>query len=142
MRGEIDRILGEDRLPAWTFPFSRVSFLPGRAARAYPLLNLSEDRDNIYVDALAPGVKPDTLKVSVTGDQLIIAGEKSPLPQDIRPEAIHRGERSAGEFVRAFSIPADVDSNEVEASYKNGLLRIVLPKTEAAKPKQIPVKVS
>jgi HSP20 family protein len=142
MRGEIDRILGEERLPAWTFPFSRVSFLPGRASRAYPLINIGEDNENIYVDALAPGVKPDTLKVSVTGDQLVIAGEKSPLAREVKPEMIHRGERSAGEFVRSFPVPGDVDSNKVEATYRNGLLRIVLPKSEAAKPRQIPVKVT
>ena len=76
MRREIDRILGEDRVSAWTFPFSRTSFLPGRALRSYPLMNIGEDDTNLYVDALAPGVGPDTLNVSVTGNQLIISGQK------------------------------------------------------------------
>ena len=142
MREEIDRILGDDRLPSWTFPFSRISFLPGRAARGYPLLNVGDDNDNVYVDALAPGVNPDTLKVSVAGGQLMIAGEKLPLPKNVRPDSIHRGERSAGQFARSISLPSDVTPEKVEASYKNGLLRIVLPKAEAARPKQIPVKVN
>jgi len=142
MRREIDRILGEERIPAWTFPFSRISFLPGRASRAYPLINIGEDNENVYVDALAPGVKPDSLNVSVTGDQLIIAGEKLSLPKEVKPESVHRGERAAGEFVRAMTLPSDVESNRVEATYRNGLLNIVLPKSEAAKPRQIPVKVS
>ena len=141
MRSEIDRILGDDRLPAWTFPFSRISFLPGRASRAYPLINVGEDNERIYIDALAPGVRPDSLNVSVTGGNLVIAGEKSSLPKEVKPESLHRGERSAGEFVRALSLPVGVQSDKVEASYRNGLLRIVLPKAEAAKPKQIPVRV-
>lgn len=141
VRGEIDRILGEDRLPAWTYPFSRISFLPGRASRAYPLINVGEDNENIYIDALAPGVRPDTLNVSVTGDKLVIAGEKVSLPKEVKAESVHRSERSAGEFVRALSLPADVKSDKVEASYRNGLLRIVLPKSEAARPRQIPVHV-
>jgi HSP20 family protein len=99
MRREIDRILGEDRVSSWTFPFSRVSFLPGRASRTYPLINICEDNDRIYVDALAPGLDPDTLNVSVTGDQLVISGEKKPLPEDVKAESIHRSERSAGQFI-------------------------------------------
>ena len=62
MRREIDRVLGDDRVSSWTFPFSRISFLPGRASRAYPLMNISEDNDNIYVDALAPGLEPAGLE--------------------------------------------------------------------------------
>jgi HSP20 family molecular chaperone IbpA len=77
MRKVFDRILGDDRISTWTFPFSRVSFLPGRASRSYPLMNISEDDENIYVDALAPGVGPDTLNVSVAGDQLLISGQKT-----------------------------------------------------------------
>jgi HSP20 family protein len=141
VRGEIDRILGEERLPAWTFPFSRISFLPGRASRGYPLINIGEDNDNVYVDALAPGVKGDTLNVSVTGDKLVISGEKFSLPGEVKPESIHRGERSAGEFVRTLSLPAPIEADKVEASYRNGLLRVVLPKADAARPRQIAVHV-
>jgi HSP20 family protein len=141
MRRELDRILGEDRLSSWTFPFSRVSFLPGRASRAYPLMNIGEDHGNIYIDALAPGLDPDTLHVSVSGDQLVISGEKKPLPKDIKPESIHRSERSTGQFARSMSLSVGVDSEKVQANYANGVLKIILPKMEAAKPKQVPVKV-
>jgi HSP20 family protein len=141
MRREIDRILGDDRLSSWTFPFSRISFLPGRASRSYPLMNISEDNDNIYVDALAPGVEPETLNVSVSGDQLVISGEKRPLPKSVKPELIHRSERSAGQFARSLSLSAGVESEKVQAHYANGVLKIILPKMEAAKPKQIQVKV-
>lgn len=141
MRREIDRILGEDRLSAWTFPFSRISFLPGRASRAYPLMNISEDEGNLYIDALAPGIDPKTLNVSVTGNQLVLAGEKKPLSDEIKAESIHRSERNGGHFARSLSLSVDVDADKVQANYVNGILKIVLPKSEAAKPKQIQVKV-
>jgi HSP20 family protein len=142
MRREIDRMVGEGGLSSWTFPFSRTSFLPGSAARTYPLMNISEDNNNFYVDALAPGLDPETLNVSVSGDQLVISGEKKPLPKNIKSEYVHRSERAAGQFTRSLSLSAGVESDRVQANYTNGVLKIVLPKVEAAKPKQISVKVS
>jgi len=141
VRREIDRVLGEDRVSAWSFPFSRVSFLPGRASRSYPLMNIGEDAENVYVHALAPGIGPDTLNVSVTGDQLMISGQKTPLPDDVKPEDVHRSERSAGQFVRSVSLASAVDREKVQANYKDGVIRIVLPKSEAAIPRQVQVKV-
>jgi len=141
MRREIDRILGEDRLSSWTFPFSRISFLPGRASQAYPLINICEDSDNIYVDALAPGLDPEALNVSVSGDQLVISGEKKSLPKSLKSENIHRSERSTGQFARSLSLSVGVQSDKVQANYINGVLKIILPKMEEAKPKQIQVKV-
>lgn len=142
IKSAFDRILGEDRLPSWTFPFSKVSFLPGWASRSYPLMNISEDDANIYVDALAPGVGSDTLNVSVTGNQLTISGQKTPLPENVKPEHIHRSERFAGQFVRSVSLSAAVNNDGIQANYKDGVLRIVLPKTEEARPKQVQVRVS
>ncbi len=142
MRRDIDKILGEDRVSAWTFPFSRVSFLPGRALRSYPLMNIGEDAENIYVHALAPGVGPDTLNVSVTGNQLIISGRKTPLPEDVKPEDIHRSERSAGQFVRSVTLAAAVNRDKVQANYRDGVLKIVLPKAEEARPRQVQVRVA
>ena len=142
MRREIDRIMGEGGLSSWTFPFSRISFLPGRAARTYPLMNISEDNNNFYVDALAPGLDLETLNVSVSGDQLVISGEKKPLLKDIKSEYVHRSERAAGHFTRSLSLSAGVESDRIQANYTNGVLKIVLPKVEAVKPRQISVKVS
>jgi len=141
MRREIDRILGEDRFSSWTFPFSQISFLPGKASRAYPLINVSEDKDNIYVDALAPGLDPETLNASVSGDQLVISGEKKSLPKSVKSEFVHRSERSTGQFARSLSLSVSVQSEKVQANYTNGVLKILLPKMEEAKPKQIQVKL-
>jgi HSP20 family protein len=141
MRREMGRFLDEFGTSNWTFPFSRTSFLPGRAARGYPLLNVGEDNDNFYVDALAPGVDPKSLDVSITQNQLVISGKKTALLSSVGSEAIHRSERSAGQFTRSMALPTDVDSEKVGASYKNGVLKIVLPKAEIVKPKQIQVSV-
>jgi len=142
LRHEIDRAFEHFGLRDWNFPFTRFSFLPGRAARAYPLLNISEDGQKVYVDALAPGLVPESLKVTVVRGQLTIAGEKSGPGKEIKPESYHRSERAEGKFMRTFSLSTDVDEAKVTAEYKNGLLTITLPKAEAAKAKQIPVRVA
>jgi HSP20 family protein len=141
IRRTFDRILDEERPPVWNFPFSRISFLPSMGMRSYPLMNIGEDDANVYVDALAPGIAPDTLNVSVTGNQLTISGEKTPLPEDVRPEDIHRSERSAGQFVRNISLNSAVERDKVRANYKDGVLRIVLPKSADARPRQVQVSV-
>jgi HSP20 family protein len=123
-------------------PFSRASFLPGMSARTYPLLNLGEDKDSLYVDALAPGLNPDSLDITVVRDTLRIAGEKAALNENIKPEAFHRRERAAGKFIRTLRLPVEVNLDKVEAKYEDGLLHLRLPKAEAAKPRQIEVKVN
>lgn len=125
----------------WELPSFRSAFLPGVSARNYPLLNVGEDKDHVYVEALAPGLNPDTLEISVLNNTLRISGEKPAIGEKIRPEAYHRNERSAGRFVRTITLPVEVNGDKVAAEYKNGLLGITLPKAEAAKPKQISVVV-
>ena len=118
-----------------------VAFLPGRAARAYPLVNVGEDRDNVYVEALAPGIDPQALNLTIVRNTLTISGEKIG-PRDVPAEAYHRSERAAGKFLRTIELPTEVDSNRVQARYANGLLMVTLPKAETAKPKQIQIEVS
>lgn len=133
MQREMDRFMGFRRTPR-----RRVT----RAARSWPSININEDADNLYVDALAPGVNPESLDVSMTGDQLTISGEKKALPEGISAEKIHRNERACGRFVRTVTLPSEVDSGRIEASYRSGLLKVTLPKAEAAKPKKIQVSVA
>lgn len=140
LRRELDKTFEEfwsDRSPrTW-----RGAFLPGRAARQYPLVNLSEDEGHVYVEALAPGVDPKSLDLSVVQGTLTIKGEKPGL-QQVSAEAYHRNERAAGRFVRTIELPAEVDAAKVHADYRNGLLLVTLPKSEKAKPKQIPISVA
>ena len=71
LSGEMDRAFDHWNTGTWRLPFSRVSFLPARSARAYPLLNVSEDADAIHVEALAPSIDAESLEVSVKGATLI-----------------------------------------------------------------------
>lgn len=139
LRRELDRVFDETGMR--NEPFFRTAFLPGRAARRYPLINLYEDKDALYLEALAPGVDPSTLDLSVLGNTLSITGEKRRVAGDIRPEAFHRSERATGKFVRHIQLPVEVDESKVGADYKDGLLLVTLPKAEKAKPKQIAVQV-
>ncbi len=140
IRREMDQLLQQYDTPRGRI--ARSAFLPGVSARTYPLTNISEDKDNVYVEALAPGLNPETIEVTVLRDQLRIAGEKTAINPDIKAEAFHRSERGAGRFTRVIALPTEVDGDKVKAEYKNGLLLLTLPKHAEAKPKQIAVKVS
>ena len=111
------------------------------AAGVFPLMNVTEDKDNYYVRAELPGFKADELDISVTGDTLSISGERK-LPVEDEKAQYHRREREAGRFNRIVSVPAQVDTGKVEAHCSDGILTVILPKAEAAKPKQIAVKAS
>jgi HSP20 family protein len=123
-------------------PFMRTAFLPRRLARAYPLMNLHEDKDNLYVEAVVPGIDPESLNLAVVHNTLTVSGEKKGPPKDIKPEAFHREERASGRFVRTVTLPLEIDDKKVNAQYKNGLLIITMPKSEKAKPRQVQVQVS
>lgn len=118
----------------------RVAFLPGLSGRHFPLLNLSSDDENIVVEALAPGLAADSLKVSAIRDKLTIAGEKA--NSGVADEKYHRNERSAGKFTRTIEMPTPIQPDKVSAEYTNGIIKIVLPKAEESKPRQIDIKIS
>jgi HSP20 family protein len=110
-------------------------------AGVFPLINVTEDNDNYYVRAELPGLRADELNISVTGDTISISGERK-LPVEDKKARYHRREREAGKFSRIVSLPTQVDTDKVQARCADGILTVVLPKAEAAKPKQIAVKAS
>ena len=140
LRREIDRAF--ERAGPQLSPMFRSAFLPGRGARDYPLINIYEDQDTVYVEGLAPGVDPKSLNISVVGNTLTMSGEKPRAMGDVKSEAFHREERASGKFTRAIELPVEIDENKVKAEYKNGLVLINLPKSEKAKPRQISVQVA
>ncbi|GLI34061.1 Hsp20/alpha crystallin family protein [Desulforhabdus amnigena] len=105
----------------------------------YPAVNVSEDTQNIYVRAELPGLKSEDLEISVEGDTLTLRGERK-LKEAGEGVNYHRREREAGRFRRILTLPTKIDPNAVDASLKDGVLKIVLPKAPEVLPKQIQVK--
>lgn len=110
-----------------------------RSVASFPLLNLWDDNEALYVEAELPGMDLNDLEIYVNGTrELSIQGERK------APEAgqgtWHRQERGFGKFHRVCELPTDVDADKVEASLTNGLLTLKLPKREEAKPRKISVR--
>ena len=106
---------------------------------SYPAINIWTNEDGQVISAEMPGVHPDDIDIDVTGDALSISGERK--PDEVAKDAYyHRRERSYGSFSRTVQLPFMVDTNKVEASFKNGVLLISLPRAEADKPKKIAIK--
>lgn len=116
-------------------------FETGLGLRDWPRINLREDADHLYVEALLPGIDPDKIEMNVLGNTLTLSGERSAVDAEKNGRTWHRRERSAGRFLRTIELPVEIDPDRVKAEYKNGLLLVTLPKVEEAKPKRISIKV-
>jgi len=132
LRDEIDRLFGS--------PFSALSeglqpFMSGWS----PALNLYEDKDNFLVKAELPGMKKEEIEIQLHDGVLTLSGERK---EEKKSESadIHRSERFVGRFQRTLTLPSQVDVDKVKANYQDGILTVTLPKSEAAKPKQIQIK--
>ncbi len=110
-----------------------------RRVGVYPLVNISEDPDHIYVRAELPGVSPEDLDITIKDQQLVLRGERK-IPTAEKNVNYHRRERESGFFRRVLRLPAQVDPAKVEAVSKDGVLTITLAKPEEVKPRQISVK--
>jgi len=111
----------------------------GDGSVGFPALNVYEEDDALTVEAELPGMTLEDLEIFVTGNsQLTLKGErKAPAPEKATQ---HRVERPFGKFVRTLTLPFPVDDTKVDARLENGVLRIHLPKHEAARPRKITVK--
>ncbi len=103
-----------------------------------PAVDIYEEGDNIIVQAELPGVTKDGISVDVKDRVLTIKGERS-AENDVQEDKYVRRERVYGQYRRAFTLPADVDPESVKAEYNDGVLKIMVPKPEAQKPKKITV---
>jgi HSP20 family protein len=106
----------------------------------HPTLDVSETEDDIIVRAELPGIDKEDVSISITKNILSIKGEKKK-EDKIEGENFYRVERSYGSFHRKIELPSEVDSDKVEATTEDGILKIVLPKSEAIKPREIEIKV-
>jgi HSP20 family protein len=128
MRRQIDARLDELRVGPYAQQFAGV----------FPLVNLTEDKDSLYIRAELPGVQADALDIQATGNSIAISGERK-IAAENENAKYHRREREAGKFSRMMDLPGEIDSGKVTASLADGILTIVIPKAEKTKPKQITV---
>jgi HSP20 family protein len=105
----------------------------------YPLCNITEDPNNYYLRAELPGLKPEDLTISVTGDSFSISGERK-IKVEGADVKYHRKEREAGKFSRIINLPGQIDVEKVEARSVQGVLTVNLPKSGSTKPRQIAIK--
>lgn len=106
-----------------------------------PSVDISEDEDEYLIKADLPEVDKENVKVTVENGVLAVRGERKFETEDKRRK-YHWIERSYGSFSRSLALPDDADASKVTAEFKEGMLRIRLPKSEATKPKQIEVAVN
>jgi HSP20 family protein len=111
------------------------------AAAWMPACDVVEDKNQLKIALELPGVRPEDVKVNLENHTLTISGEKKQVTED-KNERWHRYERSYGSFERTFTLPSTVDAEHVQATVEHGVLTLVLPKAERAKPREIPVKAS
>jgi len=116
-----------------------TTFLSPTSARRFPLLNLSEDEGQVYLDALLPGIDPKELQLSLLRGTITISGERK-APSE-RSGLLHRSELGFGKFSRTVDLPSDIDPGRTTAEYKDGVMRITMAKSEHAKPRKIDIQV-
>ena len=129
LKKEMDRLFSD---------FTGRTVSPHRAG-VFPPINVSEDGENLYVRSELPGIEPEDIEISVEGETLTLRGERK-LPEAGEGVNYHRREREAGRFRRIITLPARINPDGVEAAFKDGVLKNVLPKAVEARAKQVKVK--
>jgi HSP20 family protein len=132
MRRDMDRL--------WNSFFERGSLRGEDGGEWLPSLDVAETKNEIVVKAEVPGLESKDIDISLSDGLLTIKGEKKQEREE-KEENYHLVERSYGSFTRSIRLPNEVQSDKINASYKNGVLKIVLPKSEEAKKKEIKIKV-
>lgn len=135
-RQELDRLFSDfARWPGFeTWP--RLGSVP---SESFPTLNVWESPEAFHVEAELPGIRQEQLEIMTVGNELTLRGERaSQAPADV---SYHRRERGTGKFARVLRLPAEVDAARVEATLSDGVLQITLPKSAAAQPRKIPIRV-
>jgi HSP20 family protein len=138
---ELDEV--QNRLTTWFGGFPTRLFENGKGLRPAdwsPQVDIIEDDKEYVIKADLPEMKKDEVKVTMENGVLCISGERKTEKEE-KNKRYHRIERSFGSFERAFMMPEDADANKIAAEFKDGVLKVHLPKTPAAKSKPVEVKV-
>ena len=106
---------------------------------SFPYVNIAEMSDMLHIVAEVPGVPKADIKIQLEDNVLTISGERK-MPEKKEDAVFVRQEITYGQFERSFKLPFEVDASNVNAEYQDGILRIQLPKAEAAKPKAIVIQ--
>jgi HSP20 family protein len=106
-----------------------------------PAVDIYEQDGNLVMKAELPGVDPKSVDIRLENNTLTLQGERK-LDKEVKQDSYHRVERSYGAFSRSFTLPSVVDQGSIKAEYKDGVLKLTLPKREEAKPRQIQINVS
>ena len=138
--GEFDRLRREmdDLFGGFGFPASIRSAAPG----AFPAVNVGSTPHSVDIYAFAPGLDPAKVEVTVDQGVLTLSGERAAaLPDggDGKVRVIN-SERPSGSFMRAISLPDDIDAEKVQAEYRNGLLHVSVARKESMQPRRITVQ--
>ena len=133
LRDELDRLFES--------PWAELARTSQLLSGWTPALDVHEDKDNFVVQAELPGMKREEIDVSLHDGALSISGERK-AEKKYEEAEVYRTERFFGKFQRTVTLSTPVAADKVKAQYKDGVLTITLPKTEAAKPKQINVNVN
>ena len=133
LRRELDDMFGGGGMPS-----SIRSVAPG----TFPSINIGNTRNSVEIYAFAPGIDPSKVEVVIDRGVLTLSGERpSALPEgNDRKVTVYSRERVSGRFKRAISLPDDVATDQVNASYRDGVLRVSVPRRESAQPKRIAVQ--
>jgi HSP20 family protein len=131
LRQAMDRLFEESFARSWRF-------WPDMAGGELPI-DMYQTANDVVVKAALPGLKPEEVDITITGDTLTIKGEHKE-EQEAKDEDYFYKERRYGAFSRSVTIPVQVRSDKAEAVFENGVLTLTLPKAEEIKPKQIKVK--
>ena len=111
----------------------------GMAASAWnPAVDVYENKEDIIIKAELPGVEKKDIKVDVNGGVLTLKGERNH-EKEVKEEAFYRRESVYGKFERSFKLPDGTDSDKIKADFKDGILKVSVPKTEGKLPKQITI---
>ena len=136
-RGDLARLHGE--MDDLFDGFFRGLDRPFSGYKAWPAIDVAEEEDAIIVRAEVPGCKADDIDISVHGNVLTISGEKK-LSEEKKEKGYYHVESTYGSFRREVTLPTDVNQSKVDASYKDGVLSINLPKAEKAKTIKVKIK--